>query len=91
MKRSLHPGAIAAIAAVFVIALGAAFFSFGDREAAKSGTASPYTRIGDKPTSPGSGVNSLTGEPLSDTAKAYEAASYTQNSAPPGGASTDRR
>jgi hypothetical protein len=78
MKKSLHPGAIAAVVTVFVIALGAFFVKFGDRAAAKSEAASPYTKVGEHPTSPGSGVNSLTGEPLSETAKNYEASTFAE-------------
>ena len=78
LSRSLHPGAIAAVVTAFVVALGAFFVKFGDGVAAKGEAASPYTKVGDRPTSPGSGVNSITGEPLSDTAKAHEAATFAE-------------
>lgn len=79
MKKSLHPGAIAAILASFVVAVGMLFVKLGGRETAKSYFASPYTKVGERPTSPGAGVNSLTGEPLPQTAKDYEAASFAQH------------
>lgn len=79
MKRSLHPGAIAAIVAVFAVAIGAFFVRFGDGVAPKADAASPYTKVGERPTSAGSGVNSITGEPLSETAKAHEAATFTEH------------
>ncbi|GEM_PF-6679401 len=84
MKRPLHPGAIAAALAVFVAALGALLVRFDARGVARSDAASPYTRIGERPTSAGSGTNSLTGEPLAETAKAYEAASFAEHAASPG-------
>jgi hypothetical protein len=82
MKVSLHPGVTAAIVAVLAVAVGTLFVRLGDRTAAKSDTASPYSQVGQRPTSPGSGVNSITGEPLSDTAKGYAASAFEQNNAP---------
>lgn len=78
MKQSLHPAAIAAVVILFVAAIGTLFVKMGDSGAAKAEVASPYTKVGERPTSPGSGVNSLTGEPLSDSAKAYAASSFEQ-------------
>ncbi|MGV3614315.1 MAG: hypothetical protein ACO1SV_03165 [Fimbriimonas sp.] len=80
MNRSLHPGAIAAVVTVLVVALGAMFVQFGDRSAGKSDAASPYTKVGERPTSPGSGINSITGEPLSQTAKDHTAATFAEHS-----------
>jgi hypothetical protein len=84
MKASLHPGVTAAIVALLAVAVGTLFVRFGDRMAAKSDAASPYTKVGQRPTSPGSGVNSITGEPLSDTAKGYAASAFEQHNSPQG-------
>ncbi len=79
MKRSLHPGAIAAFVIVFAVAIGTLVAQMSRDPAGKSPAASPYTKVGERPTSPGSGVNSITGEPLSQTAKDHTAATFAEH------------
>lgn len=86
MKKPLHPAAFAAALAACVALLIGVFLRSGNAAATKSNAASPYTKIGERPESAGSGVNSLTGETLSETAKAYEASSFAQHAAPRSGA-----
>lgn len=79
MKKPLSPVVISATALVCIALLAGIFLKFGsDAVPSKSDIASPY-KIGDRPTSPGSGVNSLTGEPLTETARAYEEDAYKRN------------
>lgn len=78
MKKPLHPAILVAAAAVCVALLAGVFMKFGGGPPEKSGNASPYTKVGEIPTSAGSGINSLTGEPLSDTAKAHAESSLAQ-------------
>lgn len=53
-----------------IVGVAAKISSAGPPE--KSSVASPYVHVGENATSPGSGVNSITGEPLSETSKLYE-------------------
>lgn len=63
MKKSLHPAAIAAPIAVFVVILVAVFVKFGNSEA-------HGVSMGDAmKTTHGNKVNSFTGEPLTETQK----------------------
>jgi len=80
LKKPRSMAVIVATMAVVLLVMAGLFFGLENRESnSKSTMASPYgmptSGAGFKrPTSPGSGVNAITGEPLSNSAKEYEAA-----------------